>query len=455
MSGVGGEGRVGAELVSRALRWLGGFALCWLVAGCGSGGSFVDSRSGAGEVARVAASTTLFVEPNAHRSPVLSLIRAARRSIRLEVYLLTDRSVIAELAHARRRGVDVRAILEQNPYGARRYAQLAYDALRQAGVPVRWANERAFTYTHEKAIEIDGQTAGIFTFNFTSSGLLYNREFGMIDPSRSDAAALAAIFDADWNRRPAAVHDPRLVVSPSDSRRDVENLIDGARTSLIIYAEEVADAGIEGKLAAAVRRGVRVRLITSQSNPGVLAVERWGVRVELMLKPYVHAKAIVADGRRLFIGSENLSTTSLDKNREVGIMLDDASLAATVTRTFTADWSGAHAATSTSTPTPRSTAMTGALHVRVSVSPRSVSRNEELAIAITTTPGALCRVKVTYPNGYVSQAHSLSRGRRVGSPGVVWWRLRIGTRSIGTGHARGSCTLGTATSSGTATFRVT
>ena len=40
---------------------------------------------------------------------------------------------------------------------------------------------------------------------------------------------------------------------------------------------------------------------------------------------YVHAEAIVVDGRRAFVGSDNLLTASLDHNRELGVIVADPS----------------------------------------------------------------------------------------------------------------------------------
>jgi len=93
-------------------------------------------------------------------------------------------------------------------------ARPALDVLRDAGVPARWANEGAFTYTHEKAMVVDGRVAGIFTANMTSSGVYCNREFGVLDSSRSDATPLATVFVADWQRRSTHAADPRLASSP-------------------------------------------------------------------------------------------------------------------------------------------------------------------------------------------------------------------------------------------------
>jgi len=392
----------------------------------------------------------IFVEPGAGVAPILSLIHQARHSIRLEIYELTYRPIVAELGRARSRGLDVRVVLEEHPFGGDRSARLGYSALRSAGVPVRWANEGAFRFTHEKAMEIDGQVAGIFTSNFTFSGIFSNREFGVIDRDSTDAKALAAIFDADWNRRPPRFTDPRLAVSPYTSRRDLGTLIDGARRTLDLYAEEIADASIEVHLASAVRRHVRVRLITSTSSAGVDALQRAGVAITLMPQPYVHAKAVVADGGRIFIGSENLSTTSLDQNREVGIVLRDVGAASLLERTFAADWKGP----SGGTGSPPSTPTAHGLRLRVTTRPRSVKRGEVLTVTATTSAGAACNVRVTYPDGYVSRARSLATTRTADAAGIASWSWHVGTKVLGTAQATVSCTLGSASATASTTFQV-
>ena len=46
------------------------------------------------------------------------------------------------------------------------------------------------------------------------------------------------------------------------------------------------------------------------------------VPVRAVKSPDIHAKAIVADGTRAFIGSQNFTPTALTANREVGIITD-------------------------------------------------------------------------------------------------------------------------------------
>lgn len=402
--------------------------------------------------ARASNPVAFFVEPGSGLQPVLQLIRSARHSIRLEIYLLTEHSVINALGAAHSRGVHVRVLLEEHPYGgSASSSRAAYDDLRAVGVSVRWANESAFTYTHEKAMVVDGQVAGIFTLNLSYSGIESNREFGAIDRQPADAGALAAIFDADWNRQRPRVRYGDLVISPYNSRSRLNALINSARRNLDLYEEEVDDTGIEAHLIAARKRGVRVRLITSAGSSGVDTLRARGIAVAIMTSPYVHAKAIVADRSHVFIGSENISSTSLDANREAGIIRNDRSLAGVVERAFSADWKAN--ISSGSAPPPPST-YSGPLRVTVTTSPASVSRGEYLTIRATTKRGASCGVRVTYPDGYVSRARALQESRTVDSSGAVEWSWREGSTVGGTAHAAVTCTLGSSTGSGTVAFTI-
>ena len=52
---------------------------------------------------------------------------------------------------------------------------------------------------------------------------------------------------------------------------------------------------------------------------------------------YLHAKLLIADGVA-FVGSENMSPTSLKMNREVGSLVFGPAAAAVVQTQFDADW---------------------------------------------------------------------------------------------------------------------
>jgi phosphatidylserine/phosphatidylglycerophosphate/cardiolipin synthase-like enzyme len=134
---------------------------------------------------------------------------------------------------------------------------------------------------------------------------------------------------------------PDLVVSPVDARGDLERFVASARHSLDLYAEELQDHGMEGALSARAHAGVHVRVLLPPSalhGPGSPSTElRRQLNIRTLANPYIHAKVIILDNRYLFVGSENMSSTSLDRNREVGVFLRGA-VVSRVAGVFRRDW---------------------------------------------------------------------------------------------------------------------
>jgi len=102
------------------------------------------------------------------------------------------------------------------------------------------------------------------------------------------------------------------------------------------------DSASEDALITAARHGVSVRLILPGSadteSAGGARLKAGGVQLVYVCAPFIHAKVIVADGRLAFVDSENFSATSLDENREVGLLLSDGTALATIATTFERDW---------------------------------------------------------------------------------------------------------------------
>jgi phosphatidylserine/phosphatidylglycerophosphate/cardiolipin synthase-like enzyme len=277
-------------------------------------------------------------------------IGGANTSVWLEVYLLTDTRVLEALEEAAARGVDVRVLLELHPFGeGATAAQVTLEKLNAAGVQARGADP-AYYYTHEKAMVVDGATAYIMSCNLTRSGLggtkqHTNREYGVIDTDPVDVSEVSAIFQSDWDRTVPALRDLNLVVSPVNARAKVADLIGSARRTLSIEDEEMLDPASEDALLAAVRRGVVVDVVLPAPGagappaPDATRLERGGVRVRASSALYMHAKLIVVDGMRAFVGSENFSATSLDANRELGVIVAAPAALATLRATFAVDWS--------------------------------------------------------------------------------------------------------------------
>ncbi len=291
----------------------------------------------------------LFNEPDAGESIILDAINTAHHSIWLEMYLLTDTSIIQALENAAHHKVDVRVMLEPTPYGGGS-PQDVFDELKQARITVK-PTSPSFTLTHEKGMVIDGDTAFIMSCNFTYSALNgTNREYGVVDTLAQDVQSVTDIFNADWNRTPAHITNPSFVISPTNSRTALTALIGSAKKTLILEEEEMLDDSIQQALVSAVQRGVSVEVILptpyagqSDNNSGGIAIlKKGGVQVKEDPQVYIHAKMIAADGVQAFVGSENISAPSLDGNRELGILLTDRGMLATLQKTFQQDWLVSH-----------------------------------------------------------------------------------------------------------------
>src|ERR671917_2343861 len=156
--------------------------------------------------------TGVFIEPGDGRAPLLDEIQAARRSIDLEVYIVTDDLILQSLEEAQRRGVDVRVILEEHPFGGGGGQEEIFARLEGSEIAVRWGNP-VFRFTHIKMLVIDDAVTLIMNQNLTQSAFTANREFGVVTNRPDAVQTAAAIFAADWTR--GAEPDPGLlVVSP-------------------------------------------------------------------------------------------------------------------------------------------------------------------------------------------------------------------------------------------------
>ena len=310
-----------------------------LLAGCG--GTVVAP---AGPAVTANSEARIFVEPDDGPEPLLKELQAATASIDVEVYLLTDASIRSTLEQAERRGVRVRVLLEQHPFGETVNNDASYAALQRAGVAARWTNPR-FKLTHEKAAVVDGREALILTFNLSVSAFTRNREYGVVVRDPGAVAEVQAIFNADWDRSAYSPTRPDLVVSPDNSRARLMALIAQAGQTLDLESEEIQDQRLEDALVEAHQRGVQVRTVISPaesgSDPNQKGVQRLtagGVQVHELRKPYIHAKIVIADRQTAFAGSENISGQSLDANRELGLFLSEPASVSRMRATFEADW---------------------------------------------------------------------------------------------------------------------
>ena len=288
---------------------------------------------------------TIYIEPHAGARPVIAFIQQARGTLDINAYLATDRRVIQAITQDVRRGIRIRSVIDRRPYGGRPHGEMA--RLRETGAQVRFAparftghgagKARRYVFDHAKYM-VSGRRAEIGTANLTWSAFHKNREYLDITRQPRVASALQAVFTADWHNRSAG-NAPRqtLVLSPGATPALVEAIRQPG--AVCIESEELGkDRAILNALRA---KGAQARILLpatlSQYGRRIaygLAAD--GVRVRTLAAPYLHAKLIVGP-REAFRGSENFTWTSLNRNREVGIILGNPT-AARLDRQCLRDW---------------------------------------------------------------------------------------------------------------------
>jgi cardiolipin synthase len=308
--------------------------------GSGSGGSGSGAGGGAGP--------TLLIEPDQGLTPIYDLISSATKTLDMTMYELVDTTVTGLLTKAAKSGVAVRVILDQNLEKSSNTT--AYNALGAGGVQVHWANP-TYSATHQKTITVDGTTSAIMTLNLVSSDYSTSRDFAVITTDAADVAAIETVFDADFTN--AATTPPTgddLVWSPTNAQTSMVDLIGGAKGTLIVENEEMSDSAIVSALASAASRGVSVEVVMTASSSydsELTTLKTAGAKVVTYAANaslYIHAKVIVADygtsNARALLGSENFSSASLTKNRELGLVTADPTILASTNTTLANDFKG-------------------------------------------------------------------------------------------------------------------
>ncbi len=291
--------------------------------------------------------TLLYVEPDDGEAPLLAAIQGAKAAVHVETYMLTDQPLIDALVAARKAGREVKVVLEQYPYNAPNTNDAAYAALRAGGVTAIWVATK-FQLTHTKTIVIDpGLPTGaawIMSLNLSHAAFTSNRDYAAVDDDPSDVLEADAVILADGANVADARVGKRLVVSPEDARAKLAAMIDAAKSTLDIEMEELSDTAIQGALITAQNRGVRVRIVCPSSGVStgtsdvLTTLKGRGVQIKKLGNPDMHAKAIVVDGARAYVGSVNLTSASMDLNREIGVITETPATLARLATIIAADF---------------------------------------------------------------------------------------------------------------------
>jgi phosphatidylserine/phosphatidylglycerophosphate/cardiolipin synthase-like enzyme len=358
------------------------------------------------------------IDNGAARSRLLQMIAAAREWIHWQCYIVENDPVAAELEQAlsaaARRGVRVRMLVDavysrHDAFGSQNPLLVRLE--RQTGVEVRTFKPVSGLpdlaalkqRNHRKSIVFDGSSAIITGRNL---GAPYYQGFGEValtplSPYREvpwlDCGALVRgplvtaideAFQKEWERaggtpmsarkNPAAgamnarfiLHDGLLDTRTFDTQLA---LIRHARHELMIVNTFPLVIELQRALIAAVRRGVRVRVLFGNVRPhygkdqvfpggsfrsvadrlvrsrldAVVAaggeayeyalptLPNWDPRLQRVF-PHVHAKLLVRDHQDVALGSANFDVTAAYWESEAMLLVHDAAFAKSVEATFEA-----------------------------------------------------------------------------------------------------------------------
>lgn len=286
-----------------------------------------------------------FVGPTGLQQRMTALIDGARTSLDVQMYLFTVKPLAERIVAAKQRGVQVRVILDPDEAGNAAVEPI----LRAGGVTVRQASS-VYTYSHAKYLIVDRATTAIMSLNFNVDAMSAERNYGAIDKDPEDVSDLIAIFEMDWAAagnepvKPADLTCTRLIVSPNNSQQRVIELVNSAKTTLELELMYLSESNVRSAVGQAKQRGVTVRVILEDAmDPAVSYLT--GLKIPVKFPPtsiYLHSKLIIADGVA-FVGSENMSLTSLTRNREVGVLVTEPAGQAVIQAAFESDWTASHA----------------------------------------------------------------------------------------------------------------
>ena len=309
--------------------------------------------------------------------------------------------VIQALEAAADRGVKVRVLAEEKFY--KQYPETLERLAKRPGIQMRRLDTAALLGSgvlHAKYFVVDGREAYLGSQNFDWRALEHIQELGLRIRVPEVVRSLTDIFELDWalasggtvpvpspdkqvggpflarveggTVRVTPAHSPQGYL-PDPGMWDLPKLvalIDGAKRSvrvqLLTYRAKGRDGStfseLEDALKRAAARGVKVELLLADWGKRKGTIEGLqelqappGLTVKLVTIPQwsggfipfarvVHAKYMVVDGERAWLGTSNWERDYFTKSRNVGLVVEGEAFARQLERFFADTWTSPYAA---------------------------------------------------------------------------------------------------------------
>lgn len=218
--------------------------------------------------------------------------------------------------------------------------------------------ERSRSGDRVRTSDLEGVTSKLGVRGSSSEWMHNLRTLGVIghdgtwQPERASAVATALELVADsfdtvgpkvaWSPVATLPVEVRSHLHPPVLRQTAGvllELIDGSTEELLLatpFVDTAAVAALSDSLGAARRRGVEVAVVTSVGRGGVFSAlalhgtetleDVGGLRVSEVrteVSPVgSHAKVLVVDRRRAYVGSANMTAAGLGRNIEIGVEVE-------------------------------------------------------------------------------------------------------------------------------------
>jgi phosphatidylserine/phosphatidylglycerophosphate/cardiolipin synthase-like enzyme len=272
----------------------------------------------------------LIIQPDAGVMPIVQAIRSARKKVDIFIFRFDRDEIEKALGLAVQRGVTVRALIAHTNRGGEARLRKLEQRLLAAGVLVSRTSDDLIRY-HAKYIIADS-VLHLFGFNFTKLDIDKSRSFAIATRDVKTVNEATRLFESDISRQPFTPGRSNLVISPDNARTTLASFIRGARKELAIYDAKVHDPAMIKLLKERVAKGVQVRVL------GNVKGKEGGIDTRQLATLRLHVRAIVRDGTRAFVGSQSLRKDELENRREVGLIINNPTVARKIHSVFESDW---------------------------------------------------------------------------------------------------------------------
>ncbi len=277
---------------------------------------------------------SIIVLPDDTGKPIIDAINAAKKSLRIKMFVFSDPDLLAAVIAAKKRGIKVHVMLNPARRSGKEENAETRQALEKAGIDVKDSNPD-FGITHEKSMVVDDETAFVKSLNWETKNLTVTRDYAIVTSHQHEVDEVIAGFEADWNRKlfePG--HDAHLIWCRGNGRERIARLIDGAKHTLFVENERYQDSVIIERLVRAATRGVKVHVLAKPPHSlkkeklvegvgGLRIMDDVGIKIHKLKHLKLHGKMLLADKARAIIGSINLAPGSFDDRRELAIEVHD------------------------------------------------------------------------------------------------------------------------------------